>query len=341
VRALYLSSPGKTEVKEIDRPVAQKGQVLLRVGMVGFCGGDLNGYRGLFPLQEFPNILGHEIGATIESVGTGVPDRFKPGLKVTVNPYKNCGQCISCRRNRPNACIDNRTMGVRRPGAMTSYITVPWEELFVSETLDVKALAIVEPLTVGFHAVDRVHVCKGERVAVFGCGVVGLGAIAASARKGAEIIAVDIEDKKLDLARKAGAAHVINSAKTDLSDMLRRMTLKDGPDVIIEAVGSSQTYKAAVETLAFIGRAAFIGYAKTPVDFETKLIVQKELEIYGSRNCNVKIDFPAVISMLETTRFPVDDIITCVVSIDDAGARLADWSNNLGRYTKILVSFEN
>src|SRR5687768_13730952 len=194
MKALFLVEPGKTEVREIDPQSPGPEEVLLRVGMVGFCGGDLNGYRGLFELQEYPNILGHEVGATIEQMGSRVPDNFKPGMKVTIYPYLNCGTCISCRKGRPNACQDNKTMGVRRPGAMTNYISIHWKNLFVSEKLSLRELALVEPLTVGFHAAARGRVSDQDRVAVIGCGIVGMGAIAASVNRGAEVIAVDIDD---------------------------------------------------------------------------------------------------------------------------------------------------
>jgi threonine dehydrogenase-like Zn-dependent dehydrogenase len=340
MKALYLIEPGKTEIREMDCPVLQDGEVLLKVGRVGFCGGDLNGFRGLFELQEYPVVLGHELGAIIEEIGAGVPDSLRVGMKVTVYPYLNCGTCTSCKKGRPNACQDNKTMGVRRPGAMTRYITVPWSVLFPSERLSLQELALVEPLTVGFHAVNRARIRAGERVAVIGCGIVGMGAVAASVARSAEVIAVDIDDSKMDIARKAGAAHTINTRKTDLHEALSDITEGEGPDVVIEAVGNSQTYRAAVDEVAYTGRVVYIGYAKKPVEYETGMFVKKEIEIYGSRNCEKTVDFPAVIAYLEKGRFPVKDVISRVVGLDEAGPALAEWSANPGPVTKILVDTE-
>ena len=340
MKALYLIEPGKTEIREIDRPVPGDGEVLLKVGKVGFCGGDLNGFRGLFELQEYPVVLGHEVGAVIEEMGAGVPDSLKADMKVTVYPYLNCGTCTSCRKGRPNACQDNRTMGVRRPGAMTRYITVRWQVLFPSEHLSLRELALIEPLTVGFHAVNRGRICAGEKVAVIGCGIVGMGAVAASVARDAEVIAVDIDDSKMEIARKAGVAHTINTSKADLHEALSEITDGEGPDVIIEAVGNSQTYRAAVDEVAYTGRVVYIGYAKKPVEYETGMLVRKEIEIYGSRNCEKDVDFPAAIAYLEKGGFPVDDVISRVVSLDEAGKALAEWSENPGPITKILVDTE-
>lgn len=341
MKALYLVEPGKTEVREIDCPTPKKTEVLLKVGRVGFCGGDLNGFRGLFELQEYPVVLGHEVGAVIEQKGDGVPDSVKIGAKVTVYPYLNCGTCTSCKKGRPNACQDNRTMGVRRPGAMTRYITVPWQVLFPSEKLSLRELALVEPLTVGFHAVNRAGIHAGEKVAVIGCGIVGMGAVAASVSRGAEVIAVDIDDSKMEIARKTGVTHTINTKKTDLHEALSEITRGQGPDVIIEAVGNPQTYRAAVDEVAYTGRVVYIGYAKKPVEYETGMFVKKEIEIFGSRNCEKDVDFPAAIAYLEKGEFPVDDVISRVVTLDEAGKALAEWSENPGPITKILVDTEN
>ncbi|MDB5263015.1 MAG: sorD [Adhaeribacter sp.] len=338
MKALFLVEPGKTEVREITVQAPGPEEVLLRIGMVGFCGGDLNGYRGLFELQEYPNILGHEVGATIEQVGNKVPADFRPGMKVTLYPYLNCGTCVSCRKGRPNACQDNKTMGVRRPGAMTNYIAIHWQNLFTSEKLSLRELALVEPLTVGFHAVARGRVSAQDRVAVIGCGIVGMGALAASVSRGAEVIAIDIDDSKMEIAKKIGVAHTINTTKVDLHEALMQITNGDGPDVIIEAVGSPATYRAAVEEVAYTGRVVCIGYAKKPAEFNTGIFVRKEIEILGSRNCLG--EFPDVISYLEAGKFPVQEVISKVVSVDEAGAALAEWSENPGPITKIMVDFD-
>lgn len=338
MKALYIVKPGKTELREIDAPKPAEDEVLLRVGMVGFCGGDLNAYRGTFPLQHYPIILGHEIGATIEEVGRKVPDKFRRGMNVTVSPYQSCGHCVPCKRGRPNACRDNRTMGVRRPGAMTEYITAPWGDIYHSEKLSLKELALVEPLTVGFHAVERGRVSSSDKVAVLGCGIVGLGAVLGSSARGAEVIAVDIDDRKLQIAQKGGANHIINSTKADLHEALHKLTSGDGPDVVIEAVGLPETFRAAVEEVVFTGRVVYIGYAKSPVEYETKLFVQKELDILGSRNCLG--DFPRVIEVLERGGFAVDDVVTKIVSLEEAGQTLTDWNKNPLDVTKIMVDME-
>ncbi|MHA8061625.1 zinc-binding alcohol dehydrogenase family protein [Aquirufa beregesia] len=337
MKALFLTEVGKTEIRDIEKPIPATGEVLLRIGMVGFCGGDLNGFKGLFELQEYPNVLGHEVGATIEEIGEGVPSDWQIGQRVTIYPYLNCGKCVSCRKGRRNACQDNKTMGVRRPGAMTRYMTMPWQDVYLSNSLSLKELALVEPLTVGFHAAARGRVSDSDTVAVIGCGIVGMGAIASAVHRGAQVIAVDLDDSKLSIARKIGVQHTINTSQEDLHEALQRITQGDGPDVIIEAVGSHITYRAAVEEVAYTGRVVCIGYAKKPVEFNTGVFVRKEIEILGSRNCTD--EFPEVIAYLESGDFPVEEVISRVVPIEEAGQALADWAQNAQGIVKIMVNF--
>ena len=340
MKALFLTEVGKSEVREIEKPTPKSGEVLLEVGMVGFCGGDMNGFKGLFPLQEYPNILGHEVGATVVDLGEGVPESVQIGDKVTLYPYLACGTCVACRKGRPNACKTNKTMGVRRPGAMTRFVCAPWEDLFTSKQLSLKELALAEPLTVGFHAAARGRVSSEDTVAVIGCGIVGLGAVASAVNRQAKVIAVDLDDSKLEIAKKIGVAHTINPSKVNLHETLQELTGGDGPDVIIEAVGSPHTYRSAVEEVAFLGRVVCIGYAKAPVEFNTSLFVQKEIEILGSRNCVGKADFPEVISYLEEGKFPVEDVISKVISIDEGPETLRTWAENPQGTIKIMIDFD-
>ena len=144
MKALVLCDPGRAEMRSVPEPVSSETSVLLKVRMVGFCGSDLNSFRGRNPLVTFPRIPGHEISATVvESRG-----EFTAGTNVTVSPYTNCGQCASCRRGRPNACQFNQTLGIQRDGAATEYIVVPRNRIYAAD-LTLKELCLVEPLTVG------------------------------------------------------------------------------------------------------------------------------------------------------------------------------------------------
>ena len=337
MKALIIKRPGEAVIEAVPEPELDPARILLRVRMVGLCGSDLNSYRGRNPMVQFPRIPGHEVAATIVEGSSKLPE-FSSGVNVTMSPYTNCGKCASCRRGRPNACAFNETLGVQRDGALTEHITMPAEKLYTA-ALSIKELCLVEPLTVGFHAVARGRVTAADTVAIFGCGGVGLGAIAASQFAGATTIAVDIDDEKLRIAKKTGANHVVNSSNSPPHKQLLEFTNGRGPDVIIEAVGHPQTFRAAVEEVAFTGRVVYIGYAKEAVAYETKLFVQKELDILGSRNA-LPADFRQVIQMLEGGKFPVDDAVGKIVSLDEAPGVLEAWSANPAKFKKIMVRLD-
>ncbi len=337
MQALVMKEPGIVAVESVPEPTPAPGEVLLRVRRVGLCGSDLNSYRGKNPLIAYPRILGHEVAATLVDDVPGRDD-LRAGTDVTLSPYTSCGTCASCRRGRPNACQFNQTLGVQRDGALTEFIAQPPEKLYPAK-LSLKELCLVEPLTVGFHAVARGRVTGEETVAIIGCGGVGLGSVAAAGFLGARTIAIDVDDAKLEVARKAGASEVINTARDSMHDRLADMTGGQGPDVIIEAIGLPETFRAAVEEVAFTGRVVYIGYAKEPVAYETRLFVQKELDILGSRNA-LPGDFQAVIQMLEAGRFPVDDAVSLIVPLEQAPRSIADWSSQPSRFAKIMVQLD-
>jgi 2-desacetyl-2-hydroxyethyl bacteriochlorophyllide A dehydrogenase len=337
MRALQIDREGSTRLVTVAPPAPAEGDVLIRVRTVGFCGSDLNTYRGLNPLVSYPRIPGHEIAGVVEQVGAAVPaESLRAGMDVTVVPYTACGRCPACRRRRANACRDNQTLGVQREGALTELVAIPWEKVLRADGLSARELALVEPLSVGFHAVDRGRVEARDTVLVIGCGAVGLGAIAGAAHRGARVIAVDVDDDKLALGRRAGASETIDTRTGSLHERVQELTAGDGADVVIEAVGLPETFVGAVSEVAFTGRVVYIGYAKAPVTFDTSQFVKKELDILGSRNATAE-DFRAVMEMLREGRFPVADAVTRVVGIDVAGDALREWSERPAAITRIHV----
>ena len=338
---LAIQITHQQQLNIIDIPAPQQpvgGEVLLRMNYVGFCGSDINTFMGRNTMALNPVIPGHEIGAVIEAVGPDVPEGLRPGMVVTCNPYTNCGKCASCRNGRVNACQHNETLGVQRNGAMKELIIMPWEKVIPAGLLTPRTCALVEPMSVGFHAVSRAQVTDIDVVLVIGCGMVGMGAVVRSVQRGATVVAADIDDEKLALAKKMGANYVINTRTEDVHARLLEMTSGFGPDVVIEAVGSPQTYQMAVDEVAFTGRVICIGYAKAEVSFQTKYFVQKELDIRGSRNAQPS-DFRAVIHYLEKGTCPVDELITKVIKPQDALQTMQWWSQNPGKVFRILVDF--
>ena len=338
MKAIQITEPSVMKVIDIAEPQMGDDEVLLKMKYVGFCGSDLNTFRGGNPMVKMPVVPGHEVGAEIVKVGKNVPEGLKPGMTVTVNPYTNCGKCASCRNGRVNACEHNETLGVQRWGAMCEYFSLPWVKVISAGQLSPRTSALIEPMSVGFHAVSRAQVTDIDVVMVIGCGMVGMGAVVRAAQRGAIVIAADIDDEKLSLAKQMGASYAVNTKTEDVHARLMEMTSGFGPDVVIEAVGSIPTYQMAVNEVAFTGRVVCIGYAKSEVSFQTKYFVQKELDIRGSRNA-LPSDFRAVIHYLERGTCPVDRLISNEVEPEEAASAMEQWAADPGKVFRILVHF--
>lgn len=338
MKAVQIISPENVQLLNIDKPIIRPNEVLLKIEYVGFCGSDLNTFLGKNPMVKMPVVPGHEVGAVIEEKGSEVPDNLFVGQVVTVNPYTNCGKCASCRNRRYNACQHNETLGVQRNGAMCDYVVVPWQKVIPADGMSTRDCALIEPMSVGFHAVDNAGVKDNEVVMVIGCGMVGLGAVVRAAIRGAIVIAVDLDDEKLALAKEVGAMYVINSKTTNVHDEVMRISQGFGADVVIEAVGHPATYNMAIDEVSFTGRVVYIGYAKSEVAFQTKLFVQKELTIRGSRNA-LPEDFRAVINYLNQNNFPYSKFISRIVKPEDAGEALKGWAAQPQKVFRILVEF--
>ena len=292
----------------------------MRIKYVGFCGSDLNTFLGRNPMVKLPVVPGHEVGAVIEEIGPDVPAGFEKGMNVTLNPYTNCGKCASCRNGRVNACEHNETLGVQRNGVMCEYAVLPWTKIIPAGDISPRDCALIEPMSVGFHAVSRGQVIDNEYVMVIGCGMIGIGAIVRAALRGAVVIAVDLDDEKLELARRMGASHTVNSKTEDVHGRIQEITKGFGADVVIEAVGSPVTYVMAVDEVAF----------------QTKYFVQKELDIRGSRNA-LPADFRAVINYMKAGTCPVEELITKVAVPENALEAMTEWAANPGKVFRILV----
>lgn len=338
MKAVQIISPENVQLLNIDKPTIRPNEVLLKIEYVGFCGSDLNTFLGKNPMVKMPVVPGHEVGAVIEAKGEQVPDNLAIGQVVTVNPYTNCGKCASCRNRRYNACQHNETLGVQRNGAMCEYIALPWQKVIPADGMSTRDCALIEPMSVGFHAVDNAGVKDNEVVMVIGCGMVGLGAVVRATLRGATVVAVDLDDEKLALAKEVGAKYVINSKTTNVHDEVMRISQGFGADVVIEAVGNPMTYNMAIDEVSFTGRVVYIGYAKSEVSFQTKLFVQKELTIRGSRNA-LPEDFRAVINYLNQNNFPYSKFISKIVKPEEAETALNEWAAQPQKVFRILVEF--
>lgn len=334
-KAVLLEAPFTISTFEALPASMGEEEVLLHMEWVGLCGTDLSSYKGQMPLVSYPRIPGHEIGAVIIDKGNQVPHDFMIGDRVTVNPYSSCGKCPACLAKRFNTCQFNQTLGVQRDGAMQQIFSIHYSKLYKSNILSLQQLALVEPLSVGYHASERAAVTASDSVLVIGCGVIGIGVIVACVKKGATVMAADISDDKLSFIKQFGVERVINTKKQNILSVINEWTDGKGVNVVIEAVGSSITYQYTLEVVAFAGRIVAIGYAREDILLNTSLIVRKELTIAGSRNA--LYEFGTVIQMLEESRLPFDKLISKTYPLQQAGEAFDYWYHNPAEVIKILI----
>ncbi len=327
MRALVIETENRARLHEMASPVMGGGDVRVAVRHVGLCGSDYNTFKGRNPLAMLPRIPGHEIGGVIVEAGRAVAPDYTPGRRVIVMPYTTCGRCSACRTGRTNACRYNRTLGVQQEGGLADEIVLPAEKLILNETLAPRHLALVEPLSVGFHAVARGRIGAGDRVVVLGCGMIGLGAVIGAAAREAQVIAVDLSPNKMAVAARLGAAHVIDASTEDAVARVSALTDGDGADVVIEAVGLPETFTQAIDLACFAGRVVYVGYCKAPVTYQTAIFNLKELDILGSRNATLD-DFHRVITHLEAMGDAAGELISKVYPFDEAEAAFPYWDSH-------------
>ena len=335
MKTVLINKPFEIAVTDTPKPEAKEGEALLKILYGGICGADVASYTGNQPFTTYPRIPGHEFSAEIVSIPEN--DRgLKPGDVVTANPYFNCGECYSCRRGYVNCCTDNRTMGVQRDGSFCEYVSMPVERIYGGKGLSAKELALVEPFTISYHAVNRAPVKAGDRVLVVGAGPIGIFALIAAREKGAEVYVADILDGRLEKALGFGAKGVINSAKCDIVAEAMKITGGDGFDVCIEACGQSVTFLNCIDCAAFAGRIILIGNGKKETTFLHSILLKKELNVYGSRN-SYPSDFKDVIDLIASGRVDVLKMVSDVYPMDRADEAFKALANNKGDLCKVLV----
>lgn len=335
MKTVLINKPFEIAVTDTEKPVVKEGEALLKILYGGICGADVASYTGNQPFTTYPRIPGHEFSAEIVSIPEN--DRgLKAGDIVTANPYFNCGECYSCKRGFVNCCTDNKTMGVQRDGSFCEYVAMPIERIYDGKGLSAKELALVEPFTISWHAVNRAPIKKGDKVLIVGAGPIGLFALISALEKGAEVYVSDILDGRLEKALEFGAWGVINSAKNDVVAEAMRITDGDGFDVCIEACGQSVTFLNCIDCAAFAGNIILIGNGKKETTFLHSILLKKELNVFGSRNSYPK-DFKAVIDIIASGRVDVLKMVSDIYPMDRADEAFKALANNKGDLCKVLV----
>jgi threonine dehydrogenase-like Zn-dependent dehydrogenase len=329
LKALVLTAYNQLEYKEVPDPEVGPEDVLVQVKACGICGSDVHGMDGSTGRRLPPVIMGHEAAGVVAGVGSKVTG-WEQGDRVTFDSTIYCGECFFCRRGETNLCDDRRVLGVsceeyRQDGAFADYVAVPARTLYrLPDGLSFERATFVEPLSVAAHAVSQAPRGPEDTALLVGAGVIGLLVIQVL-RSGAcgRIIAVDLDQGRLELARRVGADHAFNPEREDAVGEVLELTARRGVDIAFEVVGIAPTVKTAVQCLRKGGVLTLVGNLAPTVEVPLQDVVTRELSLKGTY-CSVG-DYPACLDMISSGTVDVDPLTSAVAPLADG----ASWFNRL------------
>lgn len=339
--AAILQTPGTIRIQDTSVPELKPDEVLIRVEYVGICGSDIHAFEsGPFIPPKDPRTsigLGHECAGEVVEIG-GEVTKFRVGDKVAIEPGVPCGKCKFCMEGRYNICPDVDFLATQPTyrGALTNYIAYPERMTFaLPSNMDTMEGALVEPAAVGFHAAMQANAGPGKTIMILGAGCIGLMTLQACRVLGAtDIIVADVIEKRLEMAKKLGAAHVINARKEDTVEAAGRLTGGAGTDIVFETAGSQDTARQTPYLVMRGGRIMIVGTipGETPVNF---LKINREVTIqtvfrYANR-------YPVTIAAISAGRFDVKSMVSNVYGYTDVQKAFEEAVNNKAGIIKGVI----
>lgn len=340
MKALVITGVSEVELQDLKIPKYKDDEVLINVKYCGICGSDVP--RALDGgVHSFPIVVGHEFSGEVVEVGANVKD-VVVGDRVTAGALLPCGECEACKKGRPAMCTNYGFIGSRQNGAMAEYVAVKAENIVkLPDEVDFKEGAMIEPLTVALHGVQRINFKAGATAVVFGAGTIGLLALQCLKAVGAgKVYVVDVVDKKLELAKKLGADDVINSMKVNVNDYLAE---HGSPEVAVESTGAPMCQAQCLEVVKKCGSVVYIGTATKdltlkPETFEK--ILRGELNITGSW-MSYSAPYPGyewttAVEYIKAKKIDLKSMITNVYKLEDGLVPFKTMRDREACATKIL-----
>jgi L-iditol 2-dehydrogenase len=342
MKALLLTAPSQLALVDFPNPSPAEDEVLLRVRACGICGSDIHGWDGSTGRRRPPLIMGHEASGEIVVVGPQAGD-WRVGERVTFDSTISCGKCGPCRSGQINLCENRRVLGVapveyRQHGAFAEYVALPARILYrLPAGLSFEQAAMVEPVSIAIHAIQRVRINPTDTAVVVGSGMIGLFVVQALRWAGArKIIAVDLEPKRLALARELGATDTLQSDTCDVPAEVTRITGGAGADLAFEVVGVSPTLQLALACLRRGGSAVLVGNLAAKTDFPLQAVVTRELTLYGT--CSSAGEYPLCLDLISRGIIRVEPMISAVAPLADGAAWFSRLSAKDGsQYMKVIL----
>lgn len=284
MKAVQIVKPYELKVIDVEMPVIdEKNNVLIKMTAAGICGSDVGIYHGTNAAATYPRIIGHEMVGKVAEIGSSVKN-LKVGDRVIINQVTSCGHCYPCRIGRGNVCDHLAVRGVHIDGGYREYMAVPESDCYVlPDSLSDEDAVMIEPATIGIQSCTRAELVKDDMLLIYGSGALGSSILKTARLICDHIIVADIQDDKLETAKKNGAAYTINTLKEDLQEKVKEYTHMRGATVSIDAVCSKDSLTQLLQATGNAGRVMTMGFSTSPTEITQFAITSKELDVRGSR----------------------------------------------------------
>ena len=331
---LSSTSPGEFEYQIGEMPQLSEGRAIVKIKRIGICGTDLHAFKGTQPFFSYPRTLGHELAGEVVEIGAN--EEISRRDLVTVIPYFSCGTCVACRNGKPNCCQKISVFGVHEDGGMQEFVSLPVSSLVKREGLSLEQLALAEPFAIGAHGVRRAGVKQGQFVLVIGAGPIGLGVMEFARIAGATVIAMDINEKRLEFCRDIWNIPHVLKAGTSAYEVIQQITKGDFCDSVIDATGSLAAINQGFQYIAHGGSYVLVGLQKGEIAFSHPEFHKREATLMSSRNAT-RVDFDQVLDAMASGQLSVEKYITHTVKFDQVKEDFPSWLNPETGVIKALV----
>lgn len=338
MKTVILEQPGSLRLTDSVAPGEPgEGQALVRVRRIGICGTDLHAFEGRQNFFTYPRILGHELAVEVMALGSSLRESaVAVGDHCTVYPYASCGQCIACRRGKPNCCRQLEVLGVHVDGGMREHLILPVEKLYPANSLSLDQLALVEMLGVGAHAVFRSGLTSEDTVLVIGAGPIGLSIAAFAHMAGSRVIVMEMSERRIAFCQRHMDVQEVIDARGEPLQELARLTSDDLPTVVFDATGSGRSMTRAFEYTAFGGKLILVGHYPGDITFHDPDFHRRELTLLASRGVTPG-EMTTVISALGQGLIHLDPWITNKVHLEDVCEAFPNWLTPNSDVIKAMV----
>jgi L-iditol 2-dehydrogenase len=341
MKALLMRKYKELELADLPVPSIGPAELLVRVRACGICGSDVHGFDGSTGRRQPPIIMGHEAAGVVEEVGREVAE-FKPGDRVTFDSTVYCGNCYFCRRGDINLCDRRQVLGVscnefRRHGAFAEYVAVP-ERICAKlpDEVPFEHAAMIEAVSIAVHAVNITPIPLAASAVVVGSGMIGLLAVQALRLAGCgKLIAVDIDEAKLEMAGRLGADVRLNARNTDVPAAVRELTGGRGADVALEVVGANEPVQTAIASVRKGGVVTLVGNLSPKVDLPLQTVVTRQIRLQGS--CASSGEYPACIELLAKGAIQVQPLISAVAPLAEGPSWFDRLYNREPNLMKVIL----